>query len=500
VRIEALESSPEPRSFNPSVDANISSSSSSDVTFNSWTTTHSNSLYGIVENPHYVGHSSSSNASAYSYNNAQSSDAWNAVSFGCGTDARGTYSSGVYGIPNSNATRVSSASFKFYNTAPGSIVHSSVGGAYSASTENVYASSGYGVGHDMVINPAYVGPTNDPQSYGQCDIYPVTASIDAFSNSILGHSADVDVQYSNDVPLDALDFDFPLLPDEYDSDLPDEYGSDLEELIKNLTPTLSFADNFKRTHSLEIMDAATQRDNAGDIYIVDCDPWSEAKDHDAIQKGSNDNKMSEGNIESPAVRDDVQYKLDKFDLLFPDEMDACLNIIDQSHGMQEKNSCPLAAVTANHNSGSINCVVGAQPEQKTGIIGQLMRTLSTSAPRLSSLGVSRSQNGTLPKLQDVRPPGEVNSVGSNPISPGIFSDPSEMDKVSSVGSTNIVFSAIFNRTYSFSRRNTPVESIPAISSVQAPKSALANFLSLHSPLGESITPSHAPKRTRKFLF
>lgn len=486
-------------------------------------------------------------------------NAWNSASFDSGSSD--AYSSDVYDIPPS-----APASYSIPTNAPAS---------YSIPMHA--SSSGYGFAHQMApINHARVSSANDLQSYSQSGsayLIPCTSSIDidAFISNSVHTSEGMDEQshssrgcvYNMDVvssssssvggPLNTLDFDFPLLEDEYD-----DYDSDIDELIKNLTPTMSLHNfTYKGSHSLEMMDspaATTQR-------RVASDGWSDAKDRSIdrrlLQQG--------GNIELVVAGDDIQLKLGRFDVLFPDELEhSCLNNIDESSPFNDDccekqkhndrcyyleendnkvgNQQELAAGVTSSNgsihtaasySSSSSLAVGAphpqqQQQQKTGgvgIIRKLIRTLSTSAPGLSSLGINKTTSGTLPKLHDAPPPplppsgegGNHHYPSSLPIlSPSFITsskdNPKEEDKASGPGSsstsTNSVFSAIFSRTYSFSRKNAPIESLtattraPPAAVIPAPKSALANFLSLHSPLGvETISPSsHAPKRTKKFLF
>ena len=432
---------------------------------------------------------------------------WNTVSvdsWSC--DA---YSSDVYDIPN-NAP----ASYSIPNNAPASY-----------SIPNNAPASYY-----IPNNHAYVSSAKEPQSYSQSgSAYPVPCtSIDDLSSTSVHTAADeqshssgctysMDVTSSVNGPLDALDFDFPLLDDEYDC------YSDMDEL---LTPTMSLHNfTFNGSHSLDMMDA-TQKRVSSDRLCSDTKEDIDEKQN--IGERSIDSRLQGVNIELVAAGDDIQLKLDRFDVLFPDELEhSCLNIIDESFNgvggceKQEKDCCfekqdskgqqlPTAVTASN---GSINTTASAPPEQKTGIIRKLIRTLSTSAPKPSSLGLNRTPSGTLPKLHDASapPPEGGDHLQPSPsisqlFSPSIFSDRKD-EKASSASSTSSIFSAIFRRTYSW--KNAPVESSATaaasnlskpVESIEAPKSVLANFLSLHSPLGSSISPSHVPKKTKKFLF
>jgi hypothetical protein len=270
---------------------------------------------------------------------------------------------------------------------------------------------------------------------------------------------------------------------------------------------------FNGSHSLDMMDATQKSDQLCSDTKEDID------EKQNIGERSIDSRLQGGNIELVAAGDDIQLKLDRYDVLFPDELEhSCLNMIDESFngggGCEKQDSkgqqLPTAVTASN---GSINTTASAPPEQKTGIIRKLIRTLSTSAPKFSSLGLNRTPSGTLPKLHDASaPPLEGGShLQPSPsipqlFSPSIFSDRKD-EKASNASSTSSIFSAIFRRTYSW--KNAPVESSATaaasnlskpVESIEAPMSALANFLSLHSPLGSSMSPSHVPKKTKKFLY
>jgi hypothetical protein len=482
VRIEALESPPQPsHSFRANENHEWNS-----VSVDSWSSdAYSSDVYDIPNNaPTSYDIPNNAPASYIIPNNAP-------ASYNIPNNAPASYPNNApasYNIPN-NAP----ASYSIPNNAPAIITHGSV---RIDSVNNVYASSGYGFAEPMApINHVNVSSAKEPQSYSQSgSAYPIPcSSIDDFSSSSVHTAADeqshssgcaysMDVTSSVNGPLDALDFDFPLLEDEYDC------YSDMEELV---TPTMSLHNfTFNGSHSLDMIDA-TQKTVPSDHHLCSDakEDIDEDEKHQNIDERSIDSRLQRGNIELVVAGDDIQLKLDRFDVLFSDELEhSCLNIIDES--FNGGGGCEKQEIQRRlQSNGSINTTVSALPEQKTGIIRKLIRTLSTSAPGPSSLGLNRTPSGTLPKLHDASapPPGEGDR---------------KEEKTSSVGSTNSIFSAIsiFSRTYSW--KNAPVESsaTAAPSSIEAPRSVLANFLSLHSPLGSSISPSHVPKRTRKFLF